>query len=274
MLFYHPFPVSVSSASGSSLTSADGHIYTDLLGEYTAGLYGHSEPIITKAITEAVSRGLSFGSQHEDEVKLAELIKERFPSIDLLRFTNSGTEATLMAIAAAKVYTGKNKILVFANAYHGGVFSFKGEHSSPVNAPHEYLIATYNDIDSVRSILNDTQSNGEDLAAILVEPMMGSGGAIPASDDFLVNLKRFAVKKKAVLIYDEVMTSRMYEGGGIQSRLPERYGPDMTTLGWVQFYSVDLTRPIKLTVSQQVHRWRSILRFVNHIPHPFMTRHY
>lgn len=93
--------------------SQDGHEYVDLLGEYTAGLYGHSEALIVKAISEAAKRGLNYGGQHEDEAKLAALIKERFPSIDLLRFTNSGTEATLMALAVAKAYTGKKKILVF-----------------------------------------------------------------------------------------------------------------------------------------------------------------
>lgn len=132
-----------------------------------------------------------------------------------------------MALAAAKVYTGKKKILVFANAYHGGVFSFKGDESSPVNAPHEYLIATYNDLDSVRKLLDDEN----DLAAILVEPMMGSGGAIPAEDEFLLGLRKTACEKGAVLIYDEVMTSRMYGGGGIQSKFPEEHRPDLTTLG-------------------------------------------
>lgn len=164
-------------------------------------------------------------------MKLAELVKERFPSIDLLRFTNSGTEATLMALAAAKVYTKKTKILVFAGAYHGGAFSFKGEQSSPINAPHEYLLATYNDLDSVREVLNGTASRGRNLAAIIVEPMIGSGGAIPAKDEFLIGLRRIATENQAVLIYDEVMTSRMHGGGGIQSRFPAEHRPDMTTLG-------------------------------------------
>lgn len=229
MLFYHPFPLSVSSASGSKLHDADNHTYIDFLGEYTAGLYGHSEPVITNAISQAVSKGLSFGSHHEDEVKLAELIKKRFPSIDLLRFTNSGTEATLMALAAAKVYTGRKKILVFAGGYHGGAFSFKGNQSSPLNAPHEYLIATYNDLDSVKKVL--VKQRDDDLAAIIVEPMIGSGGAIPAQKDFLLGLRAIANEKRAVLIYDEVMTSRMHHGGGVQSQFPKEQGPDITTLG-------------------------------------------
>lgn len=229
VLFYHPFPVSIVRAEGARLYDADGHVYIDLLGEYTAGLYGHSEPTIINAITETAKRGLSYGSHHGDEGKLASLIKERFPSIDLLRFTNSGTEATLMALAAAKVYTGKNKILVFEGGYHGGAFSFK-HGSSPVNAPHEYLIAEYNDIGSVRAVLGDP-SVANDLAAIVIEPMMGSGGAFLGEEAFLLALRDIANETAAVLIFDEVMTSRLYSGGGIQSQLPADMRPDMTTLG-------------------------------------------
>lgn len=230
VLFYSPFPLSITKASGSKLYDADGHIYTDLLGEYTAGLYGHSDPTILSAIQDALSRGLSFGSHHADETKLAEQIKARFEAIDLLRFTNSGTEATLMALALAKVYTSKKKILVFANAYHGGAFSFKGMGSSPVNAPHEYLIAEYNNLSPVHALIRDP-ANAKDIAAIIVEPMTGSGGAIPADRSFLEGLRVVANEVGAVLIFDEVMTSRMHAGGGIQSQLPRGMRPDLTTLG-------------------------------------------
>ena len=230
VLFYHPFPVCINKAEGAKLYDVDGHEYVDLLGEYTAGLYGHSEPVIINAISEAAKRGLNFGSQHEDEVKLATLVKGRFPSMELLRFTNSGTEATLMALAAAKIYTGKTKIMVFDGAYHGGAFTFKDGKSNPVNAPHEYVIARYNDLLSVQRLLQASANNGK-VAAIIVEPMIGSGGAIPAERSFLAGLSRAAKESGAVLIYDEVMTSRMHEGGGIQSQLPEESRPDMTTLG-------------------------------------------
>lgn len=133
-----------------------------------------------------------------------------------------------MALAAAKVYTGKKEILVFAGAYHGGAFSFKGEESSPINAPHEYLIATYNDLESVK---NNVSQHSSDMAAIIVEPMVGSGGAIPADRNFLLGLRKLANETGAVLIYDEVMTSRMHSGGGIQSQFSPDEQPDMTTLG-------------------------------------------
>lgn len=127
VLFYTPFPVSVVRAEGSRLYDADGHEYIDLLGEYTAGLYGHSDPVITEAVIAAVRRGLSFGGQHADEGRLAALIQERFPSIDLVRFTNSGTEATLMALAVAKAHTGRSKILVFAGGELGGISGTHGD---------------------------------------------------------------------------------------------------------------------------------------------------
>lgn len=229
-IFYHPFPVSISRAEGARLYDADGHEYVDLLGEFTAGLYGHSEPIIIDAISKALQRGLSFGSQHEDEGKLAALVKGRFPSMELLRFTNSGTEANLMALAAATNYTGKKKVMVFAEAYHGGAFIFKGGKSSPINAPYEYVIAKYNDISSVQRLLQAPENAGN-IAAIIIEPMIGSGGAIPADHEFLEGLRSVTNDSNALLIFDEVMTSRMHWGGGIQSELPPESRPDLTTLG-------------------------------------------
>lgn len=228
VLYYHPFPLAIKTARGSTLTDVDGHEYIDLLGEYTAGLYGHSEPKIIKAINEAVERGLNFGSHHGDEVKLAELVKKRFPSIDLIRFTNSGTEATLMALSVAKAYTGRSKILVFDGGYHGGAFMFKDGKSSVVNAPHDYLIATYNDLRSVDCLLRASKGS---VAAIIVEPMMGSSGAIPPIPGFLEGLRKAATEAGALLIFDEVMTSRMHAGGGIQSQVPAAAAPDLTTLG-------------------------------------------
>lgn len=139
VLYYDPFPLYTDKAQGCRLWDADGHEYVDLLGEYTAGLYGHSQPVIVQAIQKALARGLSFGSQHSDEARLAALIRERFASIELVRFTNSGTEATLMALASAKVYTNRSKVLVFDGGYHGGGFLFKGG-SHPINVPHDYLV--------------------------------------------------------------------------------------------------------------------------------------
>ncbi|KAI1324163.1 class III aminotransferase [Xylariaceae sp. FL0255] len=252
VLYWAPFPVSVTSAEGYALHDADSHHYVDLLGEFSAGLYGHSDAVLQEAAVETLRQGLSFGAPHAAEARLAGLIRSRFPnSIELLRFTNSGTEATLMALAAAKAFTRRirGKVLVFEAAYHGGVFYFpqgcsgawsNGERKAgegmeknlerlvAVNAPHEYLVATYNDVASVDSLLDG--KDGEDgVAAILIEPMLGSGGGIRATPEFLTHLRRRASELGALLIFDEVVTSRMYSGGGIQTELG--VVPDLTTLG-------------------------------------------
>ncbi|KAI1756950.1 class III aminotransferase [Xylaria castorea] len=252
VLHWEPYPLWISSAAGYTLHDADGHEYVDLLSEYSAGLYGHSHPVLQAAIAETVQRGLSYGGPHAAEARLAALIKERFSSIEHIRFTNSGTEANLMALAAAKAFTGRyrGKVVVFEGAYHGGVFVFPfgckdvwgvkgtvktGEKSKyealrALNAPHEFLVASYNRIASVDALISSASKDGGDgIAAILVEPMLGSGGGVCATPEFLAHLRRRADGLGALLIFDEVMTSRMYAGGGVQSEL--QIYPDLTTLG-------------------------------------------
>ena len=168
--------------------------------------------------------GLNFGAHGEAEARFAAAVCARFPSIDLVRFTNSGTEANLMAVGAARAITGRPKILVFAGGYHGGVFYFRG-HGSPLNAPFEYLIGRYNDLAAVEDLV---RPHRDELAAILVEPMQGTTGCIPAERGFLAGLRALASETGALLIFDEVMTSRLAPGG-----LQEVHGilPDLTTLG-------------------------------------------
>jgi glutamate-1-semialdehyde 2,1-aminomutase len=223
-IYAEPFPLTMVKGEGSHLWDADGHEYADFLSEFTAGLYGHSHPAIRKAIDEALDGGINFGAHGQEEGKFAAAIRDRFPSIELVRFTNSGTEANLMAVLAARTITGKSKVLVFAGGYHGGVFYFRGK-GSPINAPFEYLLGTYNDIAAVRELVAPHKT---DLAAILIEPMLGGGGCIPATRDFLADLRALASETGAILIFDEVMTSRLGPGG-----LQEVHGinPDMTTLG-------------------------------------------
>jgi glutamate-1-semialdehyde 2,1-aminomutase len=214
----------MAKGEGAHLWDLDGHEYVDFLSEFTAGLFGHSHPAIRRAIDEALDGGWNLGAQGVAEARFARTICDRFPSIELVRFTNSGTEANLMAVAAARALTGRNKILVFAGGYHGGVFYFRGK-GSAVNAPFEFLLAEYNDIDGTRSLVAPHRG---DLAAILIEPMLGGSGCIPASREFLADLRALTSETGAVLIFDEVMTSRLAPGG-----LQEEHGirPDMTTLG-------------------------------------------
>lgn len=195
------------------------------MGEYTAGIYGHSHPKIRAAIDSALDNGINFGGVNEAEAKLAEVVCDRFPSIDLVRFTNSGTEANLMAIAAARAQTKRNKIMVFDGGYHGGVLYFSSNGGSPVNAPYDFVLASYNDVEGTQTLI---VQHSDDLAAILLEPMLGGGGCIPAERGFLQMLRDETARRGTILIFDEVMTSRLASGG-----LQEAHNilPDMTALG-------------------------------------------
>ena len=224
VLFYPPFPLTMIRGEGANLWDADGHKYVDFLSEYTAGIYGHSHPVIRAAIDKALDGGIDLGGHNTLEAKLAAAVCARFPSLDLVRFTNSGTEANLMAVSAACAITGRKKILVFNGAYHGAVFFFTGG-GSPINAPFGFVVANFNDTDQTMALL---KKHADDLAAVLIEPMMGVAGCLPADETFLQALREETRKHGIYLIFDEVMTSRLSPGG-----LQELHDvlPDMTTLG-------------------------------------------
>lgn len=170
-LFAPPFPVAIVSGSGSEIVSVDGDSFLDTLGEYTVGIYGHFHPCILEALQLGLTRGINFGATGPLEGELAGLIKQRFEAqagLEMLRFTNSGTEANLLAVATARVWTGRSKVMVFTNAYHGSLQSFNKE-NEPINIPGEYVIAKYSSISSVQQILSQIETDS--LAAILVEPM-------------------------------------------------------------------------------------------------------
>lgn len=230
-LFSPPFPLAITIASGCSIRSADGDVYLDMVGEYTAGIYGHSHPSILDALEGALLNGVNFGATTPLEGELAARIKKRFQpaaGLEIVRFTNSGTEANILATTAARAWTGKSKILTFAGAYHGSVLAFpkKGE-LDPMTMPGEYIVADYNSIASVDEELSHAPADS--LAAILVEPMQGAGGCLPASVAFLEHLRARATELNALLIFDEVMTSRLYHAGGLAGK----YGikPDLMTMG-------------------------------------------
>lgn len=224
VLYYSPFPLTMATGWGCRLKDADGHTYIDFLGEFTAGLYGHSDPVIAEAIGKAVANGLNLGSHGPNEAEFAELVKQRFPSLELMRFTNSGTEANMLALALAKHATGRSKVMVFEGAYHGGTLTFPAA-KVPVNIPHDYVFARFNEIEPTRSLIRE---HAADLACIIVEPMMGSGGCIPGDQAFLDMLRAETEAAGVLLIFDEVMTSRL-GAGGRQAALGIR--PDLTTLG-------------------------------------------
>jgi glutamate-1-semialdehyde 2,1-aminomutase len=224
ILHFEPFPLAFERGEDAWLWSLDGDRYADFLGEFTAGLYGHSQAAILDAVRDALGRGLSFGGVNDLEPRLAELVSARFPSVDLVRFTNSGTEANLMALALAVATTGRRRILAFRGGYHGGVLTF-GQEPSPVTVPHEWVLADYDDVDGTRELI---RTHGPELAAVLVEPMLGAGGCVAASEEFLAMLREEATACGALLVFDEVMTSRLAPGG-LQSVVGVL--PDLTTLG-------------------------------------------
>jgi glutamate-1-semialdehyde 2,1-aminomutase len=203
ILAHEPFPVTFVRAEGATLVDADGHEYVDLLGDYTAGLFGHGERRVLAAVHAALNELSAVGGVHPYEARLARLMCERF-GLERVRFTNSGTEANLFAITTARQFTGRSKILVFHGAYHGGVLFF-ATGGAPWNAPYPFVVAPYNDLEGTTALIEE---HGNDLAAVLVEPMLGSGGCIPAEPAFLQGTFGAARAAGAVCIADEVMTSR------------------------------------------------------------------
>jgi glutamate-1-semialdehyde 2,1-aminomutase len=211
-----PFPLTIVRGEGARLTDADGHVYVDFLGEYTAGLYGHSHPVIVQAIRDALDDGFVLGAPNRYEMVLAEAIRERFPSVELVRFCNSGTEANLLALSLARAASGKAAVLTFEGGYHGSVFAFD---------PFPAVVAPYNDADAAVRLVAE---HAHELAAVIVEPLQGSGGVIPGDREFLQALRDATAANGVLLVFDEVMTSRLSTGG-----LQEVHGiaPDLTTFG-------------------------------------------
>src|SRR4051794_24323161 len=174
-LFYAPFPLAMRSGAGSRLTDVDGHAYTDFVNEHTAGVFGHSNPVIAQAIARAVADGIVLGAPNVYEHRLAAEIQHRFPSMERLRFCNSGTEANLLALAAARAVTGRAKVMAFQGAYHGSLLYF-GHGASPLNMPFPMLLSTFNDAERATA---DIEAHAGELAAVIVEPMQGSAGGLP-----------------------------------------------------------------------------------------------
>ncbi len=224
VLHYEPFPLTMVRGDGAELTDLDGHRYVDMVGEYSAALFGHSDEIIKAAIHEALDKGVAMGAPTAYERELAGLLCERYPSLEQVRFCNSGTEANIMALITARVVTRRNKLLAFNDAYHGGVIKFLGGRCK-LNIPFEFVLADYNDIEGTAELI---RSEGEELAAVIIEPILGAGGNIQGNRKFLHMLRRMTKEIGALLIFDEVKTARLGPAG-TQGLLG--INPDLTTLG-------------------------------------------
>jgi len=232
-------PLFIDKAYGSAIYDTDGNKYIDYLMSWGAVILGHAHPAICDAIAEAARRGSSYGLSTRLECELAELIKKTFPSIELLRMVNSGTEAVMSAVRLARAYTGRNKILKFEGCYHGhsdGLLAKAGSGVTFLAIPDsagvppaitdETLVAHYNDIEAVQTI---SKKYDKEIACIIVEPVAANMGVVPPAKGFLKALRNISDAIGAVLIFDEVITGFRIALGGAQ----EKYGieADLTTLG-------------------------------------------
>ncbi len=232
-------PVFMSSAKGAYLTDADGNQYIDMINSWGPMILGHAHPIIEEAVVKAIVDSPSFGAPGRREVEIAELIVEMVPSIEKVRMVNSGTEATMSAIRVARGYTGRDKIIKFEGCYHGHGDSFliaAGSGAMTMGTPDspgvtqgtakDTLLAPFNDLAKVEQLITE---NLNEIAALIVEPVVGNMGCVPPAPGFLNGLRTLCDKAGIVLIFDEVMTGFRLARGGAQ----ELYGviPDMTTLG-------------------------------------------
>lgn len=233
----HPF--FVESGSGATITDADGNTYIDFVQSWGALLFGHADPGIHAVITEAATKGTSFGTPTELEVELARLVLGLVPNVDRIRFVSSGTEAAMTAVRLARGATGRNKILKFAGCYHGHSDSLLVDAGSGVatlgipgtpgvtpGTAADTLVAPYNDLNAVKEIL---EIHGEDLAAIIVEPVAANMGLVLPHDGYLAGLRTAADWAGALLIFDEVITGFRLGPGGAQERFGVR--ADLVLLG-------------------------------------------
>ena len=232
-------PLTVARGRGARIWDADGAEYIDYLGSWGPLILGHAHPSVVMAVRETAAKGTSFGAPTPGEVDLARLVTGAYPSMELVRLVNSGTEACMSALRVARGYTGRNKVVKFAGAYHGhadgllvkagsggATFSVPDSAGVPPSYAAETLLADYNDLASVEALF---EAHPGDVACVIVEPVAGNMGVVPPEEGFLQGLREVTSRHGALLVFDEVITGFRVAYGGAQ----ERYGvtPDLTCLG-------------------------------------------
>ena len=233
-------PLFIKRGRGSQIIDVDGNKYVDLVLSYGPMIIGHRHKKVQKAVHKALKNGYSFGASTENEITLAKIVCDAFPGMDKVRFVNSGTEAVLSGVRLARAYTGKDKIIKFSGCYHGhqdsllvaagsglATLSIPGSKGVPKEAVKNTLIATYNDLDSVKKHFEEHS----DIAGVIIEPVGGNMGVVIPQNAFLKELKDFLHTKGALLIADEVMTGFRSKFGGAQELLGAE--ADITCLGKV-----------------------------------------
>ncbi len=229
-------PIFVKEAAGCRLVDEDGNVYIDYVASWGPLIAGHSHPLVVEAVREAASRGTSYGIPSEMEIRMAEEVVDRVPSIEMVRMVNSGTEATMSALRLARGFTGRKKVIKFNGCYHGhgdcllvssgsGILTFgiPGSPGVPDEVVQHTLSLPYNDLSQVEKVLNEV---GEETAAVIVEPVAANMGVVPPKPGFLEGLRRLCDRWGALLIFDEVITGfRLAPGSaGIFWSAP---GPDL-----------------------------------------------
>ncbi|GJQ62756.1 MAG: glutamate-1-semialdehyde 2,1-aminomutase [Melioribacteraceae bacterium] len=232
-------PLFIERGEAAHMYDTDGNAYIDYIGSWGPHLFGHNPTFIMEALYKAMENGTSFGAPTEMEVKMAKLITELVPSVERVRMVNSGTEATMSAIRAARGHTGKEKFIKFEGCYHGHADYFlikAGSGALTLGVPTspgvtkgnaaDTLLADFNDIESVKKVV---AANKGEVAAIIIEPIAGNMGVIPATNEFLTQLRQICDEEGIVLIFDEVMTGFRVAAGGAQEVLG--ITPDLSTFG-------------------------------------------
>jgi glutamate-1-semialdehyde 2,1-aminomutase len=232
--YFEPYPFYVNWARGSKVRDVDGNTFVDFwMGHYTH-ILGHSPPEIVEAVKRQLDHGTHYGVCHELEVAMAEQVVKMVPSAQMVRFTNSGTEAAMYATRLARAFTGKSKLVKFEGGWHGGYDALQVAVKPPLDLPESAgisaeslrhtLVAPFNDLEET-----ERRVKGQNVAAIIVEPVLGAGGCITADVEFLAGLKELAAREDALLIFDEIITGFRLAPGGAQ----QLWGvmPDVTILG-------------------------------------------